>query len=143
MDDDQSLAQVGIYTERRLDVSVKASVTHLTQNAAMTQIQIARAQVEIAHAKHLLPVRTMMRYLLAIVGVLLTFMLAIVLLSTWLKVETTLAVVIVLVAGATVATPVGIMLSKMTNRLLPADPEQSESSTETDGDGADKHGGRG
>lgn len=102
----------GITTTRTLQVSVMAHVQHMTADAA-------RAHVEVAKATHVAPVRTVMRYMFASVVVLICFMLLVAFATQW---NTTVALAVVLVAGAAVAAPLGIILSKIANRILPPLP---------------------
>lgn len=112
---DFDLAKIGAF-EAKLGVNVNASVLHLTPDAA-------RAQIAIAQARHVDPIRVLMRYLAAIVGSLLVFMLVVLVLAITFKVSDALAVAMMVVAGATVAAPLGILLSRMAKQMFPALPD--------------------
>ena len=111
--DEYNLARIGVFGESRLEVKVNANVMHMTQ-------EMARAQVDVANARYVAPVRTLMRYLVAITISLLVFILIVAILAKLMHLSDNLAIAIVAVAGAAIATPLGIALAKLTKQLIPS-----------------------
>lgn len=122
----EELAQFGIFRESRLAVEVQANIIHVTPDAREAHVEVAKQHVEAVRARYETPVRITMRYLLAAIGVLLGFMLLVVVLAKVFELDTDIVIVVVIVAGAAVAAPLGILLSKIAARVLPALPAPAD-----------------
>ncbi|MDI3285149.1 hypothetical protein [Polyangium sp. 15x6] len=106
-------------TYSRSDVNInQRQVFDMTAHAAEAQIKIAQAQVALARERYVAPVRTAMRYLAGIIGGMLGFMLAITVMTKLIGLDSALAIAVVVVAGAAVATPVSIALTRLLNLLM-------------------------
>ncbi|MDI1437057.1 hypothetical protein [Polyangium sorediatum] len=132
MGNNDDLARLGIFTESRLDVSVSANIVHITPEAAMAQIQVAKAQVDIAKSRYEMPVRITMQYLLAAIVALLIFVVVVLVLSKVLGLDSNLTIAVVFVVGAAVAAPIGIVLTKIVNRVFPSPTSESEQADKKD-----------
>ena len=90
MADDKLDQPVKVHTSRELkiEIGVSAQVFHVTPEAARMQIEIAQARVAIAQAKHVQPVRIVMRYMLLTVSLVLIFMLTLALLTKVVGLDT-------------------------------------------------------
>lgn len=113
------LTRLGIFQESRLDFNVHASIVHVTPEAGKVQVEVAKQHVLAVRARYEIPVRVTMQYLLAAIVILLVFILVVLILSKFVGIDSNLAIAAVVVAGATVATPLGILLSKIAAQLLP------------------------
>jgi hypothetical protein len=123
----EELAKLGIVHQSKLEMRVEASILHVTPEARLAQVEVAKQHVEAVRARYETPVRITLRFLFASIVVLLAFMLALLFMVNWIAVDTTLALAMVVVAGASIAAPLGILLTKIASRMLPPIPDDPAS----------------
>lgn len=94
-------------TEVKVNWNTQLQVRHVTPDA-----------VRAIEAQYVAPVRIVMRYFLAAVISVLAFLILLAVLTSVIKLDPVVAATFALVAGAAIGAPLGILVSKVTNRIL-------------------------